>query len=59
MANRNTATLVDLIERGRMSLNELTRKERKAVQRSMSVSKEVREYQSQTQVSKNQYDYTP
>lgn len=55
MAQRNTATLVYLIEKGRMSLNELTRKERKAVEKSMAVSKEVREFQRQSQINQNRY----
>jgi len=57
MAQRNTSTLVDLIQRGRMSMNDLTRKEQKAVMQSMSVSKAVREHQKQTQISQNQYQY--
>ena len=55
MAHRNTSTLVDLIERGRIDMSELTRKERKAVEKSMSVTKEQREYQRQKTIANNEY----
>ena len=56
MAQRNTSTLINLIQNGRLSMNDLTRKERKAVEKSLSVSKEVREFQSQSQINKNDYE---
>ena len=55
MGKVDTHYLADEIRNGRMSLNELTRKQRKAVMQSMSVSEEVREHQRETQISKNQY----
>ena len=55
MAKHDTYYLTEQIKKGVMSLNDLTRKQRKAVLQSMSVSKEVREHQRQTQINQNQY----
>lgn len=55
MGKVDTYYLTEQIKKGAMSLNELTRKQRKAVMQSMSVSDKVREHQRQTQMSKNQY----
>lgn len=55
MGKIDTTFLADQIKRGKMSLNDLTRKERKAVLQSMSVSKEQREFQRETQINQNQY----
>ncbi len=57
MAKHDTYYLAEQIKTGKMSLNDLTRKQRKAVMQSMSVSKEVREHQRQTQIANNKYDY--
>lgn len=55
MGKVDTTYLAEQIKRGKMSLNDLTRKERKAVMQSMSVSKEQREYQRESQINQNQY----
>ena len=55
MAKLTTHYLIEQIERGKLSLDDLTRKQRKAVMQSMSVSKETREFQRETQINQNRY----
>ena len=52
---RNIQTLANLIERGRIDINTLTRKERKALEQSQAVSNDARKAQSAQQISSNEY----